>query len=86
MVNAAKIEETIAEALPGSTVRVTDMTGTGDHFNAVVIWDGFEGKGLVEQHQLVMTPLKEELKEAIHALAIKTFTTNKWKEQNKQPF
>ena len=72
MYTAEKIQQTIAEALPGATVKVTDTTGTNDHFDCLVIWDGFEKKSLVEQHQMVMAPLQEGLKEAIHALSIKT--------------
>ena len=78
MYDAQKIEEAIAKALPGSKVQVTDTTGTRDHFEALVIWQGFEDKSLVEQHQMVMAPLQEGLKEAIHALSIKTFTPEKW--------
>ncbi|MBI4223851.1 MAG: BolA/IbaG family iron-sulfur metabolism protein [Deltaproteobacteria bacterium] len=72
MYTAEKIQETIAKALPGAQVKITDTTGTHDHFDALVIWDGFKGKTLVEQHQMVMAPLREGLKEAIHALSIKT--------------
>lgn len=72
MYSAEKIQETIAKALPGAQVKVTDTTGTRDHFEALVVWQGFENKSLVEQHQMVMAPLQEGLKEAIHALSIKT--------------
>lgn len=72
MYTAERIEETLTEALPGAEVRVVDTTGTGDHFEALVVWKGFEGKSLLEQHRMVMTPLEEGLKEKIHALKIKT--------------
>lgn len=74
MYSAEEIQAVIAKALPGATVQVVDTTGTKDHFDALVIWNGFKGKSLVEQHQLVMAPLKEALKGPIHALAIKTKT------------
>lgn len=72
MYTAEKIQETIVKALPGAKVQVRDTTGTNDHFEATVIWDGFKEKSLLEQHQMVMAPLQEGLKEAIHALSIKT--------------
>lgn len=69
MYDAQKIQALIAEALPGARVKVGGMN---DHFEALVVWEGFQNKSLVEQHQMVMAPLQEGLKEAIHALSIKT--------------
>ena len=38
-----------------------------------------EGKGLIEQHQMVYAALKEEMgDQRIHALALKTFTPEQW--------
>ncbi|MDO8494593.1 MAG: BolA/IbaG family iron-sulfur metabolism protein [Deltaproteobacteria bacterium] len=75
MVSAQTIQETLIKALPGAKVQVIDSTGTNDHFEAVVVWQGFEGKSLVEQHQAVMAPLQPGLKSGeIHALKIKTST------------
>ena len=78
---AEKIQQTIAQALPGATVKVTDTTGTNDHFDCLVIWDGFETKSLVEQHQIVMGFLKEGLKGPIHALSLKTATRTNWEQR-----
>lgn len=72
MYNAEKIKELIKGSLSGAEVEVHDLTGGGDHFQAVVIWSGFEGMSVVKQHQTVMVPLQEGLKGAIHALQIKT--------------
>lgn len=74
MYSAAQIQEAIAQALPGADVQVVDLTGTRDHFEAIVVWDGFRGKTLLSQHRMVMAPLQEGLKEKIHALKIKTKT------------
>jgi stress-induced morphogen len=68
------VEALIAAALPGARVTVTDMTGTGDHLDAQVIWSGFEGKSLVAQHRAVNQALTEELKGPIHALKLTTLT------------
>ncbi len=75
------IQQILVANLPGAEVKVTGMN---DHFEAVVIWNQFEGKSLVEQHQIVMAPLQEGLKEAIHALGIKTFTPEKWSKRRQQ--
>lgn len=69
MYSAEKIQEILTQSLPGAQVKVT---GINDHFETTVVWEGFKGKSLVEQHQMVMAPLQEGLKEAIHALSIKT--------------
>ncbi len=55
------------------------MTGGGDHFQVIVVSPEFEGKRLVQQHQIVYKALEKVLDgDAIHALAIKTFTPEAW--------
>ena len=68
------VETRIAAALPGARVRVIDLTGTQDHYDAQVIWDGFTGKSLVEQHRTINQALAAELKGPIHALKLTTLT------------
>jgi BolA family transcriptional regulator, general stress-responsive regulator len=41
------------------------------HFAITVTWQGFEGKALIDQHQMIYDILKEEMK-TIHSLRIKT--------------
>jgi acid stress-induced BolA-like protein IbaG/YrbA len=73
MIAEKEVERLIATALPGCTVRVTDTTGTGDHFQATVTAEQFRGKTLVEQHQMVYAPLRELMAQnIIHALSLKT--------------
>ena len=75
----AEIQTTLEKALPGSTVRVDDLTGGGDHFQVWIISESFEGKSLVDQHQMVYRVLRGELgSERIHALALKTYTPAQW--------
>ena len=45
---------------------------SGAHLAVLIIYKGFAGKSLVEQHQLVYAALKEEMREQVHALKIKT--------------
>ena len=51
--DASEIEQMIASGIPGARVEVRDYTGGGDHFEAVVVSESFEGKSLVERHQAV---------------------------------
>lgn len=78
------VEDIIKAGLPDAIVQVEDMTGTRDHLSITVISDEFKGKMLFEQHQLLMTLLKEELKNRIHAVKLQTYTKEKFAQtQNK---
>ena len=71
-----QIHALLAQKLPGAEVTVEDMTGTRDHFEVVVMWSGFNGKSLMEQHKIVNQALAGPLDEGkIHALKIKTMKT-----------
>jgi stress-induced morphogen len=74
------VEDIIKSGLPDATVMVEDMTGTKDHLAITVVSDGFKGKMLFEQHQILMNLLKEELKERIHAVKLQTYTKEKFEQ------
>jgi len=59
-------------AFPDARVEVTDLTGTCDHFQALVVTSAFSGRSRIEQHQLVYAALGELMKAEIHALALTT--------------
>ena len=74
------IEHLIEERLPGARAMVRGDDGV--HFEAVVISPAFVGKSLVQQHRLVYAALGERLaREEIHALALKTYTPDAWRQQ-----
>ena len=79
---ASKVKELITTRLAVSHVEVTDTTGTGDHFSAVVVSDDFIELSLVDQHQLVYKTLGNYLTKEIHALQLKTFSKSAWKKTN----
>jgi stress-induced morphogen len=68
------IQARLVAAFPDAHVEVTDLTGTQDHFQAVVVTRAFEGRSRVEQHQMVYAALGELMKGDIHALALTTRT------------
>ncbi|MCZ6622928.1 MAG: BolA family transcriptional regulator [Deltaproteobacteria bacterium] len=79
MISPDEIKSTLEKALPESTIVVQDLTGGGDHYQVMIVSPSFEGKGLVEQHQLVYGVLKDAIgSERIHALALKTYTPEQW--------
>ncbi|MDG4548832.1 MAG: BolA/IbaG family iron-sulfur metabolism protein [Candidatus Contendobacter sp.] len=77
---AQDIERLIEERLPGARAMVRGDDGV--HFEAVVVSPAFAGKPLVQQHRLVYAALGERLaREEIHALALKTYTPDAWRQQ-----
>ncbi len=80
MISPAEVEAMIKAEIPDAQVQDQDITGGGDHLQAIVISSQFEGKSLVKQHQLVYGALQQAMAtEAIHALALKTYTPEAWK-------
>ena len=79
-----EVKTAIEKSIPGSTAYVLDPMNDGQHLQAFVISPAFEKKMLVQQHQMVMAPLKGALAGAVHALALKTFTPAKWQEVKSQ--
>ena len=77
-----KIEQKLEEGLSSPKIFLQDMTGTMDHFNAIIISDDFIGKNLIEQHRLVYKILGDMVTNEIHALQLKTLTWEQWKKEN----
>ena len=76
MITKTEVINLITKKLPSSKVLVENIKGN-DHLQVTVISSEFNGLSLVKQHQMVYSALKNELaSEAIHALALKTETTN----------
>ncbi len=73
-----QIEEIILGAVPDAQVIVRDPMNDGAHFEATVISESFIGVSLVNQHRQVMKSLKDAFAGDVHALALKTYTPEKW--------
>ncbi len=79
MINPDELKTMIQAAMPDAQVQVQDLTGGGDHYQAVVVSSLFEGKGLVQQHQMVYAAVQNAIAaEQVHALALKTYTPKGW--------
>jgi acid stress-induced BolA-like protein IbaG/YrbA len=79
MISPDQVEAMIKAGLPDAQVQVEDLTGGGDHYQVTVVSSQFEGRSLVQQHQLVYGAVRQAMSsEAIHALALKTFTPDAW--------
>jgi acid stress-induced BolA-like protein IbaG/YrbA len=66
--------------LQGLDCKHIQVEGDGRHFEAVIVSAAFEGKGMLQQHQLVYRAIGDKM-EVIHALSMKTLTPEQWANQ-----
>jgi acid stress-induced BolA-like protein IbaG/YrbA len=77
--NADQLQNIITAGLVCEHIQ-TD--GDGRHWNAVIVSKEFEGKRLIQRHQLVYATLGQRMHtDEIHALAMKTLTPAEWAAQ-----
>lgn len=79
MITADYIKQHIETSLPCEQIHVEG--NDGQHFQAIIISNEFQGLNMVKQHQLVYKALGDKMKQEIHALSIKTFTPEEWSEK-----
>jgi stress-induced morphogen len=72
VIEPTELERRLKAAFPDAEIRLEDLTGTKDHYQAEIVSAAFAGKSPVAQHQLVYQALAEEMKGPIHALSLKT--------------
>ncbi len=85
MVEPSILEQLIRTKIDGVThVAIEDLTGTKDHFQAVVVSPAFATLSRVEQHQAVYRALGELMAGPVHALTLQTYTPEKWATQGKK--
>lgn len=77
MLSAAQVATYITAGLPCEHIEVRGDDGA--HFEALIVSTAFEGKRMVQQHQLVYQALGERMREEIHALSMQTFTPDAWR-------
>jgi stress-induced morphogen len=69
-----EIQSLIIQAIPDAQVQVRDLTGGGDHYEAVVVSAAFANKTKVARHRMVYGALQDAMVQRIHALALTTLT------------
>ena len=73
MIEPSVLEQKLKAAFPGATrIEIEDLTGTKDHYKAVIVASEFTGKTRVQQHQLVYRALGDLMDGPVHALALET--------------
>jgi acid stress-induced BolA-like protein IbaG/YrbA len=66
---------------------IANVTGDdGVHFEATVISPAFHEKNRVQKQQIVYAALGDRIANGtIHAISIKTFTPEEWRQHHKEP-
>ncbi len=73
-ITAEEISQLIIQGIPDAKVKIQDLTGGGDHYEALVISASFSGKMKVTRHRMVYGALQDAMVERIHALKLSTLT------------
>ena len=73
MIDPDTLKQKLRQAFPAATVlELEDLTGTRDHYRAVIVDVAFTGKSRIEQHKLVYRALGDLMNGPVHALALET--------------
>lgn len=83
-ITAEEIRSLILGTIPDAQVQVRDMTGGGDHYEAVVVSATFTGKSKVNRHRTVYGALQDAMVQRIHALALTTLTPEEMQQEQQQ--
>jgi acid stress-induced BolA-like protein IbaG/YrbA len=77
---AEELQKLIAQGLPCDHVEVS---GDGRHWAAVIVSSAFEGRRLIQRHQMVYATLGQRIQtDEVHALSMKTHTPAEWASQH----
>ncbi|MEO5765569.1 MAG: BolA family protein [Casimicrobiaceae bacterium] len=75
MTTPESIEASINAGLECTHVEVT---GDGQHFEAVIVSTAFDGLSRIKRHQRVYAALGTRMRDDIHALSMTTLTPAEW--------
>ncbi|MEL7474797.1 MAG: BolA/IbaG family iron-sulfur metabolism protein [Cyanobacteria bacterium J06555_12] len=80
-----QVRALIEHDFPNAIIDVSDLTGTGDHFQATVVSDRFTGLPMIKQHRLVYAAVQTNLDSGeLHALQLSTYTPEQWNQSRVQ--
>jgi BolA protein len=80
---ANTIRQKLEEALKPELIEIIDHSAAhaghagnkgGGHYNVTIVAQQFEGKSLVQRHQMIYQVMGDLMKEEIHALGINALT------------
>ena len=85
-ITSAEIQSLILKAIPDAQVNIRDMTGGGDHYEAVIVSSSFTGKTKVNRHRMVYGALQDAMVQRIHALALTILMPEELQKEQEQTF
>ena len=80
-ITADEITQLIVRGIPDAEVKIRDLTGGGDHYEALVVSAAFDGEMKVTRHRMVYGALQDAMVERIHALKLSTLTPHEFEAQ-----
>ncbi len=73
MIEPELLKQKLVDAFPSAQqIDLKDLTGTKDHYQALIVDNVFAGKTRIEQHKLVYRALGDLMNGPVHALALET--------------
>ncbi len=74
-----QLKQRLEGLAPSTQVEVIDLTGTQDHYQALIVSPAFAGKRMIEQHRMVFSLVQAEVDSGeVHALTLKTYTPEQY--------
>mgnify|MGYP001572241536 CR=1 FL=1 len=87
-----QIKKRLVEKLSATHVQVVDESQAhvghmgaqmgGGHYFVTVVSEQFSEKNTINRQRLVYQALQEEMKQAVHALRMETYTSEEWKKRS----
>ncbi len=68
------MENEVRKVLPNCIIKITDLTGGGDHFHIRVIDETFENKRPLARQKIILNHFKQFIPYQVHALDIQALT------------
>ena len=76
-----EMKQRIQAAHPDAQIQFNDMTGGGDHWEAMIISEGFEGMSRLARQRSIYAALGELMEGPIHAFTFRTLTPKQAQEE-----
>ena len=81
--NTNTIKQKLVNIFKNDIIEVLDTNGMNNHFSIFIISDKFLNMSLIDRHKLNYKQFEKELTNQIHALQLKTYTTDEWHKDKK---
>jgi stress-induced morphogen len=84
MIEPKLVEESLRAGIADVVhLELRDMTGTKDHYEAVIVAEAFTGVSRVGRHQLVYKALGDLMLGPVHALTMQTLSPAEWEARSR---